>query len=423
MTDPAIAQLSEEASAPVPLSRNRDFRRLWLGAGTSRFGSCVAMVVYPMLVLWQTGSAAASGMVAFAATLPNLLLQLPAGALVDRWDRRRVLVVCDTVRLTAFAAMGLAVAGHRLWVPGVMAAAFLEGALAIFYQTAEQVSVRAVVPAEQLAGALSRNQVRGSAVGLLGQPLAGLLFTVLRWLPFAVTSLAELVALVMLLGLRRDLRPAPRAGGGRLHREVAEGIGWLWRHRFLRIMSGVFAGSNLLFQILSLSVMLQVKQHGGTPAALGLVAAVAGVGGLLGALAAGPWLARVSPHTTTLVGHLVWLVLMPLVGVLHDPLQLAAVMAGVLFVGGVFTVCGGVYLVRATPEPLQGRVLASAAFLTSGANALGALAGGFLLSRAGTGGTALVVAAVLLLLTVTVAASPTVRAGGGQALSRQGNQG
>ncbi|MEU1510186.1 MFS transporter [Kitasatospora sp. NPDC005748] len=405
-----------DALAPaVPLRRNMDFLRLWVGAGLSKFGSTVSMVAYPMLVLWQTGSATACGYVAFAAALPNLLVQLPAGALVDRWDRRKVMLVCDAVRMLAFAAVALAAYHHWVWVPFIMAAAFVESALGIFYSTAEQVTVRNVVPVEQLPAALAQNQARGAAIGLLGQPLSGLLFTVLRWLPFAVTAVADLVALICLTFIRRDLRAAPTGPPQRLHHEIKDGVVWLWRQKFLRIMTAVFAGSNLLFQMLSLTVMVVIKEHGGSPAVLGLVSGVAGVGGLLGALAAGWWAKRVGLYATAVLGHLVWLVLMPLVALLHQPVAIGLVAAGIMFVAGLFNVCGGVYMARNTPNELQGRVTATSAFLTSGANALGSLAAGYLLARAGTTWTAIVMAAVLLLLTAAVTLSPAVRAAGREA--------
>ncbi|MGW4895811.1 MFS transporter [Kitasatospora sp. NPDC004240] len=405
----AAGPAAEASSPSVPLRRNTDFLRLWIGAGLSKFGSTVSMVAYPMLVLWQTGSATACGYVAFAAALPNLLVQLPAGALVDRWDRRKVMLVCDAVRMLSFAAVALAVHHDRVWVPFIMAAAFVEGTLGIFYATAEQVAVRNVVTGEQLPAALAQNQARGAAIGLLGQPLSGLLFTAVRWLPFAVTAVADLIALICLVFIRRDLRAERTGPPQRLHHEIKDGVVWLWRQRFLRIMTGVFAGSNLLFQMLGLTVMVVIKENGGSPAVLGLVSGVAGIGGLLGALAAGWWSRRVGLYATAVLGHLVWLVLMPLVALLDRPVAIGAVAAGIMFVAGLFNVCGGIYMARNTPNELQGRVTATSAFLTSGANALGSLAAGYLLARAGTTWTAIAMAAVLLLLTVTVTFSPAVR--------------
>ncbi|WP_078852057.1 MFS transporter [Streptomyces sp. NRRL B-3229] len=397
-------------TAVVPLRRNMDFIRLWVGAGISRFGTSVSVVAYPMLVLWQTGSAAATGSVGFAGALPNLLVQLPAGALVDRWDRRRVLMWCDALRLLAFTAVGVAAFAGRVWVPLVMAAAFIEGTLGIFYQRAEQAAVRRVVPDTQLPAALAQNQARGAAIGLLGQPLSGLLFTVVRWLPFAFTAVANAVALLCLVLIRRDLSVARTEPPARLHIEIKDGIAWLWRRPFLRIMTAVFAGSNLAFQVLGLTLMVLIKDNGGSPAVLGLVSAVAGIGALLGAFAASWWSARFSLYTTAVLGHLVWLVLMPALTLLTSPVAIGLVAGGIMFVASLFNVTGNVYMARTIPDDLQGRVTGTSAFLTSGANALGSLLGGYALAGLGAVRTGAAVGALVLLLTVTVAFSPTVRA-------------
>src|SRR2546428_756881 len=76
---------------PAPLSRNRDFVLLWTGQAVSVFGTRVAAIAYPLLVLSLTGSAAKVGLVSFANWIPAVLFGLPAGALVDRWDRKRVM--------------------------------------------------------------------------------------------------------------------------------------------------------------------------------------------------------------------------------------------------------------------------------------------------------------------------------------------
>jgi predicted MFS family arabinose efflux permease len=416
MTDRMTREPSEArdttvpGAVPVPLRTNMDFVRLWVGAGISRFGTTVSVVAYPMLVLWQTGSASATGYVGFAGALPNLLVQLPAGALVDRWNRRQVLLWCDAIRLLAFAAVGVAASAGRVWVPLVMAAAFTEGTLGIFYQRAEQAAVRRVVPDTQLPAALAQNQARGAAIGLLGQPLSGLLFTLVRWLPFAFTAVADAAALLCLAFLRRDLRPTRAERPGRLHVEIKDGVAWLWRRPFLRIMTAVFAGSNLIFQALGLTLMVLIKENGGTPAVLGVVFAVAGIGSLLGAVAASWWSARFSLYTTALLGHLVWLVLMPAMTLLTSPVPIALAATGIMFVASLFNVTGNVYMARITPDELQGRVTGTSAFVTSGANALGSLLGGYALVHLGATRTGAVIGGLVLLLTLTVAFSPTVRA-------------
>src|SRR6266536_5227827 len=86
-----------------PLWFNRDYMLLWSGQIVSNIGTQVSQLAFPLLVLALTGSPAQAGFVAAARTVPWLLFALPAGALVDRWDRKRTMMLCS-------AGSGLALA-------------------------------------------------------------------------------------------------------------------------------------------------------------------------------------------------------------------------------------------------------------------------------------------------------------------------
>ena len=184
----SVTDQAAPAAEEVPLGRNRPFLLLWLGAGMSFLSSRISAVAYSLLVLWATGSTVAAGVVGMAALLPNLVVQLPAGALVDRWDLRRVMIVCDIGRLLAIGSVAVAVFNGHVWLPHLMIVAFVENSLTVFYRLAERSAVREVVPRSQLSPAMSRNEARAQAATLLGQPIGGLLFTAFRWLPFGVWS-------------------------------------------------------------------------------------------------------------------------------------------------------------------------------------------------------------------------------------------
>ncbi|MFF4922441.1 MFS transporter [Kitasatospora sp. NPDC001261] len=400
---------------PVPLRRNADFIRLWVSAGISRFGTSVTMVAYPLLALWHTGSASTTGLVTFAAALPNLFVQLPAGALVDRWNRRRLMVGCDIVCVTVVASIAVTELCGRFWLPQLMLGAFLQSAMTILYQLSERAAVRTVVEPGQLSAALAQNEARGAAIGLLAQPGSSLLFTVARWLPFAANAAVGLVAAVLLVTLRRALGPAQadRAvppGGTSLRAAVGEGVRWLWRQRFLRVMTCVFAGSNLVFQVLLLAVLVRIHNGGHPPAVVGLVLGAGGLGGILGALSAGWWSRRSDLYRTAVAGFAVWTVFIPVSACSGSPALIAASLAGITFVASLFNVTGNVYQMQVTPEALQGRVNGASSFLSSGANSLGALAGGWLVDRAGPSATGFVLGVAVLALTAVVAFSPAVRA-------------
>ncbi|MER6365954.1 MFS transporter [Kitasatospora sp. NPDC001527] len=400
--------LAETPPGP-PLRRNRDFLKLWTGAGISILGTRVGTVAYPLLMVWQNGSTVDAGLVGFAALLPLLLVQLPAGVVVDRWDRRRTMIACDVAGLLAMGSVGLVLLSGRVLLPHLMAAAFVEAAAGIFYRLAERAAVRNVVEPRHLSAALSQNEARGRAAGLLGQPLGSSLFTVSRGLPFVFTAAGHLFALLTLLAIRKDLQSERTAVRKDLRAELAEGFAWLWRQRFLRTAVSLVAGTNILFQVLSLTLVVIVKESGSSPAVIGVIGTVSGVGGVCGALA-GSWFGRRFSVSAILRGvFAAWTVLMPMVALSDNPLALGGVFAGLTFAGALMNVAAGVYQVQVTPDRLQGRVSSVAMLLTSGTNSLGPLIAGFLLGAVGTTSTVLGVGVAMLVTTVAALLSPAVR--------------
>jgi MFS family permease len=97
-----------------PLWRNRDFLLLWSGQAISTVGTRISSLAYPLLVLAVTGSPAQAGLVGFAQTLPFLVWYLPAGALVDRWNRKWVMLVADAGRAAALGSVAGALVLDRL---------------------------------------------------------------------------------------------------------------------------------------------------------------------------------------------------------------------------------------------------------------------------------------------------------------------
>ncbi|MET9519172.1 MFS transporter [Streptomyces sp. NPDC002994] len=398
-----------EAPPAPPLRKNRDFLKLWAGAGVSILGGRVSAVAYPLLMIWQNGSTVGAGLVGFAALLPMLLVQLPAGVMVDRWDRRRTMIVCDLVGLVTMGSVGVTLLFGHILLPHLMVAAFVEASAAILYRLAERAAVRNVVHADHLSAALSQNEARGRAAGLVGQPLGSSLFALFRAFPFLFATLSHLLALVSLLLIKKDLQTERTAPRRRLHTEIGEGFAWLKRQRFLRAAVILVAGTNVLFQILSLSLVVIVKDSGGSPAVIGIIGTVSGVGGVCGALS-GTWFGKRFPVSRIVIGAFAtWTVLMPLVALTSNPFALGAVFAGMTFAGALMNVVAGVYQVQITPDELQGRVSSVAMLLSSGTNSLGPLIGGFLLVAFGTTSTVLGVGVAMLVTTVAALLSPAIR--------------
>src|SRR5919199_4724479 len=154
METPAGAR--SQSSTPVPLRRNREFQLLWSGLAVSIIGSRVSMTAYPLLVLSLTHSPRDAGLVGFCATIPYVLVQLPAGAIVDRVNRKRLMIACDVGRALALASLVVALAAGVLSLAQVIIVSFLQGTLFVFFTLAETAAIPVVVPAEQLPAALSQ---------------------------------------------------------------------------------------------------------------------------------------------------------------------------------------------------------------------------------------------------------------------------
>lgn len=394
---------------PPPLRRNRDFLLLWLGAGVSVLGDRAATVAFPLLMVWYGGSPSDAGLVGFAGLLPMLLVQLPAGVVVDRLDRRRTMIVCDVAGLLAMASVGVALLNGTLWLPHMLAVAFIEGTAAIFYRLSERAAVRNVVHPDHLAPALSQNEARARAAGLLGQPLGSSLYGAARWSPFLFAALSHLLALVSLLCIRRSFQEERASKPWRLRAEMAEGLTWLLRQRFLRAAISLVAVTNVLFQALTLALVVIVKESGGSPASIGFIGLVSGIGGVAGALTGSQFVRRMNPGTVMISIFAVWAALMPVVALTSSVYVLAGIFAGTSFAGAILNVMAGVYQVQVTPDEMQGRVGSVAGLLSSGASSLGALAGGFALSATGSTVTVLAVGAVMAATLAAAVMTPAVR--------------
>src|SRR5207248_6042411 len=143
-------------------------------------GSQSSALAYPLLVLALTHSAAKAGIVGFARVVPYPLFGLAAGVLVDRFERRRLMLLSDLVRAAALASLVIALAVGHLRFAQIAIVAFIEGVMFVLFNIAEIAAVRSVVPPQQMAAAAAGEQARLSLVESAGPPLGGLLFGIGR---------------------------------------------------------------------------------------------------------------------------------------------------------------------------------------------------------------------------------------------------
>src|SRR5207253_146969 len=286
--------------------RNRDFVLLWSGQVVSTLGSEVSGLAFPLLVLSLTGSPAQAGVVGFARALPYLLVYLPAGALVDRWNRKRVMLTADAGRALAIGSVAMWLAVGRPPVAWLAVVSFVEGALFVFFQLAESAALPHIVPKEQLPLAIAQNQARVQGAQLAGGPLGGVLYGAARLLPFAADAASYAVSFVSLLFVRPALQEARERPPTRLRSEVAEGMRWLWNQPFLRTATLLVAGTNFVHQgLFGIVLIVRARELGASPALLGRVQSASLViawGAIpLGSLFAGFVVATIGARETIIV--------------------------------------------------------------------------------------------------------------------------
>lgn len=384
----------------TPLRRNRDFTLLWSGQVVSTVGTQVSALAFPLLVLGLTGSPRDAGLVGFARGLPYLLLFLPAGAYVDRWDRKLVMLVADAGRAVALGSVAVWLVLGRPPLVWLAIVAFVEGALFVFFQLSENAALPHIVAREQLPQAIARNQARQQGAKLAGAPLGGVLYGLSHLLPFAADAVSYAVSFASLLFVRPPFQGERARVDRQLRREVAEGLRWLAQERFMRTTMGLVTVSNFVHQALALVLIVRARELGASPGLIGAMLAIGGAGAIAGALVAPTVQRLVSPPRVVIGSLWIWVAQMLAFVVAPSPLVLGVV-AGVGFVTGpVFNTTVGSYSYALVPEELYGRVTAAGGLFAWGSIPLGSLFAGYLLGTASARVAFLVLAAILLALAI-----------------------
>ena len=392
-------------------SRNPDFLRLWAGAGANLLAVRVGAITYPLLALWQSNSTRAAGLVMFAVLLPNLVVQLPAGVLVDRYERRRLMVWCDVGCVLVTGSVAVALVAGVSGVAHLAGAAFVQGSLCVVHRLAEQSAVPHVVPAGELPAALGRNEARSRGAALLGQPIGSALLAAGRILPFVFITVAHLLSLLLLLRIRKNLQHDRDTAPEPVVAAMRSGARWLFGRPFLRTMVLLLSASNIIFQAMTLALMEIIVRGHGSVAVVGVITGLSGLGGMAGALSGRWWTCRISLRTLIIGGFAVWSLVVAAVAVSGSSVVLALLYTLVGYVGGAVNVTGAVYLIQVTPDALLGRVNSVALLVGMGPAAVGSLLAGLVLDTAGTTLSVLGMSALMCGLTAVAVLSPSLRDG------------
>jgi MFS family permease len=391
------------------LWRNTDFMALWSGQVVSTLGTRISATAMPLLVLAITGSPAKAGLVGAAGTVPFLVAHLPAGPLVDRWNRRRILLISQAAAGLALATVPIALWFDMLTVAQLAVVAFLQGLCAVFFGVAEMAVLPRIVPATLLPTAVAQNEARDRGAALAGGPLGGLLFGLDRAVPFLADAVSYAAAAIALLFVRKDLPDRATAPAEPLWRATITGLRWIWRHPLVRAAIVLIAASNLVFQALVLVIVVLAQRHGATAGAIGTMLGIYSGGGLIGALVAGRAHRHFTPKMVIIGINWVWAGLLPLFLLTTNPVRIGVIGAATAFIGPLWNVVITSYTALLVPNELLGRVTSAALTVSWGILPIGSLGAGLLLATVGPAGAVVVLTAIMVGTAVGATMSPAVR--------------
>jgi MFS family permease len=413
------------------------------------------LAALPLLAAQLTRDPLAVSVVTFAGWLPWLLFALPAGALVDRLDRRRVMWTVDTARALVVAALTAAVLAGWASIPVLAVAGFLVGTGQTLFENAAQAMVVAVVGRnprhlERANGQLVASLTVGQQ--LAGPPLGSAAFAVAPWLPFLADAVSFATSAGLVASIRGRFRaegrpetvpgvvhsplghppagpptdlPADPPAGRSLWGEIAEGLRFLLGHRLLRAAVLLVSASNLAFMAgEAVLVLFATEELGLGSRGYGLLLAAVAVGGLPGSLLAARIGGRVPPGRLIVGGVLVGAVVMACFGLATDPWVAGVAYAATGAVWAVWNVTLLSLRQSIVPDRLMGRVVGAIRLVGFGTIPLGALLGGLVARTLGLrapfllGAAVLAVAALAAAPRITTTAIEAARSGAGAGPSR-----
>lgn len=380
-----VAQTSESTpSRRGGLFRHRDFRRLFLGHTSTSAGLEFTYLAIPILAVQVLGANAFQmGVIGALQTAAFLVLSLPAGAWVDRWRKKRVLVCCDLARALLLATLPVAWLLDVLTIGQVFVVVAAVGCLTVFFDVAAQSYLPEIVESDAIAEGNGKLQAAHQVVAVGGPSAAAWVIRVIGApLTLVVTAVGMALSAVFVSRIEHEEESKPKEGRRPLRHDVMEGLRFVRGNPLLVRITSTTGISNFSSAGLEALMVLYVLQVLGlSEAALGLVFSLGAIGGLIGAFTAARLSrivgeGRIIPASSAVFA----------IAALNVPLASTGAPLAWL-IGGTFLVSWSVVVYNITqvsfrqrlcPKPLLGRMNASIRFLVWGPMPLGALVGGLL---------------------------------------------
>ena len=267
----------------VPARLGRSFRWLLSATFVNNIGDGVVLAAGPLLVASQTRDAFLVSMALMSQYLPFLVFGVYGGAIADRFDRKRMVVVVDLLRAAVLAVLVLTIVTGNVNIAVVLAALFALGTAEVFADSASSTLLPGLVAREDLGVANAR--MNGALLltnSLVAPPIGAFLFAVGMALPFATN--AACFVLGALLISRVVTAPRPRSSGEtHIWAEMREGVRWLVSHPPMRTLALTILAFNVTYGAAwSVLVLYATERLGMNEVGFGLLTTAVAVGGIVG---------------------------------------------------------------------------------------------------------------------------------------------
>jgi MFS family permease len=368
------------------------FAKLWTASTASALGSGMATIAAPLYVAAHTKSPLLVSATTGVAWLPWLLFALPGGVLVDRVDRRRLMVLIDWSRVAALGVLSAALAGGWSSIALLDAVLFVINTGEVVFRSASQAMVAAVVPRERLERAngwlIGGTTLMGS---MIAGPLGGYLFVLSASAPFFVNTGTYAVSAVLVGLVAGTYRAASRSVSDdgrqdqpRIRTELLEGLRWLAHQRLLRTMAVLIGMLNVTLTAATAVLVLLVKErlHMGSVGYGALFSCMA-AGGILGSVFGDRLIRAVTATWTIRIGLLIEAGMHLALATSRSPYVIGVMFFAFGVHGSLWMIVGTSLRQRLTPPEMLGRVGATTLFIAAGGNCIGAIIGGALAARFG----------------------------------------
>lgn len=369
-----------------------NYWRQLAATAVSNIGDGMVQAAAPLLTLSLTSDTRLIAGVSFASTLPWLVLTLPAGVYIDRFERKQLMVIVNIIRAVLFGVIALAAAAQNLNIWVFMGILIGVGACEVIFDMSAQAFLPSIVPNELLEKANGRlYSIEMICNSFLGLPLGAWLFVLAVGVPFGVNAASFAMAAALVASIRLPVAEVAGVSGAvvaapakSFRKDLREGMQWLWANELVRtlaIMLGIINMAGMFGH--AIFVKYAADELGVTGRGFGLLLSVMAVGSIVGGLIGDRIAKRLGVARAIILAYSIF----GLVGIVYVVLPRVWAIMIVVAISGVASTTWNIVTVslrqRIIPTELFGRVNSVYRFFGTGSTAIGALAGGFIAYRYG----------------------------------------